>query len=163
MDVSLRPVADQDVAAFWANHQGNRPDEATSAHQEAFAARWRSALNNRHAPIETIVVGGQAVGYIAYFRRKDLPEISYELGRLHWGKGFATAALRQFLGEIAERQLHARAAKDDAASIRVLQKCGFSIVGGSIYRCGRPRARGVHLCVPVSAATVLATLLRRSP
>lgn len=124
----MRPVADQDVSAFWANHQGNRPDEATSAHQEAFASRWRSVLDNRNAPIKTIVVGGQAVGYIAHFRRKDLPEVSYELGQLHWGKGYATAALRQFLGEITERPLYARAAKDNAASIRVLQKCGFAIV-----------------------------------
>lgn len=43
--------------------------------------------------------------------------------------GFATSALHQFLGEIAVRPLYARAAKDNTASIRVLQKCGFSVVG----------------------------------
>jgi len=128
MDVSLRPVTDQDVPAFWANQQDNRPDEGASAHQEAFAARWRSVLNDRSAPIRTIIADGQVVGYIAHFRRKDLPEVSYELGRPYWGKGFATAALRQFLREITDRPLYARSAKDNPASIRVLQKCGFLIV-----------------------------------
>lgn len=125
MDVSLRRVIDQDVSAFWVNQQDIRPQEGTPAHQECFAARWRSVLNDRNAPIRTIVVGGQAVGYIAHFRRKGLPEVSYELGRPHWGKGYATAALHQFLSELAVRPLYARAAKDNAASIRVLHKCGF--------------------------------------
>ena len=141
MDVSLRPVADRDISAFWTNHQGNRPDEATSAHQEAFAARWRSVLDNRNAPIKTIVVAVEAIGYIAHFRRNDLPEVSYELGQPHWGKGFATAALRQFLGEITERPLYARAAKDNAASIRVLQKCGFAIVADDLFTDADGRAR----------------------
>ncbi len=128
MDVPLRPVTAQDVSAFWANQKDSRPDEGKSPHHEAFAARWRSVLDNRGAPTRTIIAGWQVVGYIAHFRRKDLPEASYELGRPHWGKGFATAALRQFLREITDRPLYACAAKRNAASIRVLQKCGFLIV-----------------------------------
>jgi RimJ/RimL family protein N-acetyltransferase len=69
------------------------------------------------------------VGYIAHFRRNDQPELSYWIGRQHWNNGFATCALRQFLAEVEVRPLYARAAKDNTGSIRVLQKCGFSVVG----------------------------------
>ena len=79
-----------------------------------------------NAPVRTIVAGGTVVGYMAQFQRESLPEVSYELGRAHWDKGFATAALRQFLREIKVRPLYARAAKDNLASIRVLEKCGFA-------------------------------------
>jgi RimJ/RimL family protein N-acetyltransferase len=55
--------------------------------------------------------------------------VSYWLGKEYWGKGIATEALGLFLGIIEERPLYARAAKDNAASIRVLEKCGFVISG----------------------------------
>lgn len=127
IEVSLGPVTEQDLLTFWANQQNNRPDAGTPVHQSAFMARWRRILENPNAPVRTIVASGQVVGYMAHLQRKDLPEVCYELGRPHWGKGYATAALRQFLCAINVRPLYARAAKDNAASIRVLEKCGFSI------------------------------------
>lgn len=51
------------------------------------------------------------------------------MGREFWGRGLATAALAQFLQIQTTRPLYARAAKDNVASIRVLQKCGFTICG----------------------------------
>ena len=141
MDIVLRQVTDQDVWTFWANQQDNRPEEATPVHREPFAARWRSLLDSPNAPIRTIVVGGQAVGYIAHFHRKDLPEISYELGRTHWGKGYATAALRLFLEEILVRPLYARAVKDNVASVRVLHKCGFAQVAEDRFTDATGRER----------------------
>lgn len=124
----MRPTTHEDVADFWAHQQANRLEAGTSAQRQAFTARWRGILDNRDAPVRTIVADGQVVGYVAHFERNDLPEISYELGRPHWRKGFATAALLQFLREIEVRPLYARAAQDNAASIRVLKKCGFAIV-----------------------------------
>ena len=46
-----------------------------------------------------------------------------------WGRGIATRALQEFLELEATRPLYAHAASDNAASIRVLTKCGFLIVG----------------------------------
>ena len=128
IEVSLRPVADEDLSAFWAHQQSNRPEAATPVQREAFMARWRRILDDPNAPIRTIAASGQVVGYVAHFQRKNLPEVSYELGRPHWGHGFATAALRQFLRDIHVRPIYARAAKDNAASVRVLEKCGFAVV-----------------------------------
>lgn len=128
IEVSLRPVVDDDLPAVWVHQQANRPEVATPAQREAFMARWRGLLNRPNAPIMTITASGQVVGYVALFQRKNLPEVSYELGRPHWGNGFATAALRQFLCDIPVRPIYARAAKGNAASMRVLEKCGFTVV-----------------------------------
>ncbi len=46
------------------------------------------------------------------------------------------------LAEVVERPLHARAAKDNLASIRVLEKCGFVISG---YDHGFADARGEEI------------------
>ncbi len=40
----------------------------------------------------------------------------------------ATEALTQFLATIKERPLYAGVAKDNVGSIRVLEKCGFTVV-----------------------------------
>ena len=54
-------------------------------------------------------------------------------GREYWGQGIASAALRQFLALIATRPLTAHVAKHNLASLRVLQKCGFTIAGEDTY------------------------------
>jgi RimJ/RimL family protein N-acetyltransferase len=57
--------------------------------------------------------------------------VTYWLGREHWGKGIATRALREFLTIERTRPLFGSAAKDNAASVRVLEKCGFRLAGES--------------------------------
>jgi RimJ/RimL family protein N-acetyltransferase len=70
------------------------------------------------------------VGYIASFDLDDQREVTYWIGRQDWGKGIATRALHEFLARIERaRPLYARAASDNVASIRVLEKCGFTRVG----------------------------------
>jgi RimJ/RimL family protein N-acetyltransferase len=56
-------------------------------------------------------------------------EVTYWIGREDWGRGLATRALPEFLHVEATRPLYALAASDNAASIRVLTKCGVGIVG----------------------------------
>ena len=65
--------------------------------------------------------------------------MSYWIGREFWGKGIATKALAVFLSAVKARPLYARAAKDNIASLRVLEKCGFAITG---YERGFANARG---------------------
>jgi RimJ/RimL family protein N-acetyltransferase len=62
--------------------------------------------------------------------------------REHWGKGAATAAVARFVELEPVRPLYGVAAKDNAASIRVLQKCGFVPVGESK---GYANARGEEI------------------
>jgi RimJ/RimL family protein N-acetyltransferase len=56
-------------------------------------------------------------------------EVTYWIDRPAWGKGIATRALALLLELVTTRPLHARAASDNAGSLRVLQKCGFKAVG----------------------------------
>jgi RimJ/RimL family protein N-acetyltransferase len=49
--------------------------------------------------------------------------------RALWGRGIATEALSAFLRLEQTRPLHAGVATHNAASIRVLQKCGFTLLG----------------------------------
>ena len=56
-------------------------------------------------------------------------EIGYWIDRAFWGRGIATEALSAFLRLEQTRPLHAGVAKHNAASIRVLQKCGFTLLG----------------------------------
>jgi RimJ/RimL family protein N-acetyltransferase len=80
------------------------------------------------------------VGHIASFDLEGHREVTYWIGREDWGRGIATRALQEFLLLEATRPLYARPASDNAASIRVLTKCGFLIVivsGGRGFAYGR--------------------------
>jgi RimJ/RimL family protein N-acetyltransferase len=75
------------------------------------------------------VVGEQVVGNVVSWRDGSERLVGYWIGRDHWGKGIATAALTSFLRVVEERPLHARVAKHNVGSIRVLEKCGFAMSG----------------------------------
>jgi len=51
--------------------------------------------------------------------------------REFWGRGLATQALNRILHPVVDRPIFARAATDNIGSIRVLQKCGFKIIGSN--------------------------------
>ncbi|RYG88951.1 MAG: N-acetyltransferase, partial [Alphaproteobacteria bacterium] len=57
--------------------------------------------------------------------------------------GYATWALREFLARINRaRPISARCAKDNSRSLRVLTKCGFTVVGEGQ---GFANARGAEI------------------
>lgn len=59
--------------------------------------------------------------------------VGYWIGREFWGRGIASAALGQFLRAEVARPLNARVAKHNTASIRVLRKAGFVLVGEDAF------------------------------
>ena len=133
--VTLRNVRDSDLPVIFAQHQSENaiymaaftpPDPSDC---NAFDVHWQKIRTNDTVTLQTILVDGDVAGYISQFEMFDEPEIGYWLGEEFWGKGVATEALSQFLAMIAIRPLYARAAKDNIGSIRVLQKCGFTITG----------------------------------
>ena len=79
--------------------------------------------------IKTILVGVEVVGHIASFVQEEKLEITYWIGKRYWGKGIASKALTEFLKIMKERPIYAWTAKDNAASMRVLEKCDFKITG----------------------------------
>jgi RimJ/RimL family protein N-acetyltransferase len=134
--VLLRAVEPEDLPVFFEQQldpEANRMAAFTAADpsdREAFAARWARILAGDAVAVTTILADDGAVaGSVLLWRDPALdgPEVSYWLGREFWGRGLATAALRLFLAEIETRPLYGRAAKDNVASIRVLEKCGFAL------------------------------------
>ena len=133
--VRLRAVRQSDLPIFFA-HQLD-PDANRMAafifreptDRDAFLAHWAKILADETIVKQTILFDGQVAGNIGSWVRDGQREVGYWLGREFWGQGVATRALAAFLRRVAERPLYAYAAKDNLASLRVLEKCGFTIVG----------------------------------
>lgn len=135
MTISLRPVTDADLDLFYAHQQDRvavRMAAFTSsdlADRAAFGARWRRILSDAGICVRTIVADQTAVGHILRHAVDGHAEVSFWLGREHWGHGHATAALGLFLTELSERPVYARVAQDNAGSVAVLQHNGFVVIG----------------------------------
>lgn len=133
--VLLRDVTEKDLPTFFAQQVDPAANHMAAftakqpADRDAFMAHWIRILSDDTVTIKTILVEGRVAGHVLKYEAFGKPEISYWLGQEHWGKGIATEALSAFLGYLEARPLYARAAKDNVASIRVLQKCGFTISG----------------------------------
>lgn len=110
----------------------------------AFAAKWAKILSDEAGTARTIVCGGHVVGYISSFIApwSGQREVTYWIARDHWGRGIATRSLAEFVDGLTERPLYARAAADNSASIRVLEKCGFVAIG---RERGFANARGAEI------------------
>jgi RimJ/RimL family protein N-acetyltransferase len=98
---------------------------------EAFIAHWRRILRDDAVIMRAVIFEGRVCGTVGSFLWDGKPQVAYWIGKEFWGKGIATAALKEFLRMVAERPLYANAAKDNVASIRVLEKCGFTMVGSA--------------------------------
>ncbi|MFD4977292.1 GNAT family N-acetyltransferase [Streptomyces sp. NPDC058424] len=130
MKVVLREVHDSDLPVFF--RQMNDPEALRMAaftpkdpaDHEAFEAHWRR-LRASPVVLRTVLLDGDVVGSAAVYGEPGEREVTYWVDRAYWGRGVATAALRALLAEVPERPLYARAAADNAGSLRVLAKCGF--------------------------------------
>lgn len=83
-----------------------------------------------------VLAGEDLVGMIGMVGDHDPVEIGYWIGRRHWGKGFATSAVGLIVQEAQRRgiaRLVAEVFPSNAASMRVLEKCGFARQG-SVYK-----------------------------
>lgn len=135
IEVTLRDVHEADLAVFFAQQldpEANRMAAFTAVDptdRDAFLAKWRRILADPHIRQQTILAGGRIAGHIIKYELFGEPEITYWLGREFWGQGIATSALAQFLLLVRERPIFGRAAADNLASIRVMQKCGFQVIG----------------------------------
>ena len=136
-DVLLRDVTEGDLPIFFEQQRdpaANRMAAFTAkdpADRGAFTAKWAKILGDDSIMKRTILFGGQVAGNIGAFVApwSGQLEVTYWIGREFWGKGIATKALAMFLSVMKIRPLYARAAKDNIASLHVLEKCGFTITG----------------------------------
>ncbi len=101
--------------------------------REAHVAHWAKLLADDTIVNKTIEFDGQVVGNIGCWENEGERLVGYFIARSHWGKGIATAALRGLLSEVKERPLLAHVATHNLGSTRVLEKCGFTMVEGSLH------------------------------
>jgi RimJ/RimL family protein N-acetyltransferase len=128
----LRPVEPQDIATFYEQQADPAAAEMAvfpSRDRAAHDAHWARVLADDRNWVRTIVDDGRVVGNVCSFTIDGERLVAYWLGRRFWGRGIATRALGEYLTVERERPLGARVADTNVASIRVLQKCGFVVVG----------------------------------
>jgi RimJ/RimL family protein N-acetyltransferase len=143
MRIDLRPVHDSDLPVFY--RQMNDPEALRMAaftpedpaDWSQFEDHWKRVRSS--ALVRTVLTDGDVVGHAAVYGEPGEREVTYWVDRAYWGKGIATAALRALLAEVPERPLYARAAADNAGSLRVLEKCGFRVTA---HASGFAHARG---------------------
>jgi RimJ/RimL family protein N-acetyltransferase len=126
--VHLRAVEDDDLGVFF-DHQADPEATEMAAFpargKDQFAAHWARIRADAAVIQRTIVADGTVAGYIGSWEQDGQRLLGYWIGRDHWGRGIATQALAQFTRQVTARPLHAHVTVHNAASIRVLQKCGF--------------------------------------
>ena len=133
--VALRPVEDSDLDALFdqmrdpasvlmAAFTAEDPDD-----RDAFDAHMAMVRSSPGITLRAVTCDGRLVGSISSFVQEGQTEVTYWIERAAWGAGIATRALALLLEEVPARPLHARAASDNAGSLRVLRKSGFKVIG----------------------------------
>ena len=130
-DIQLRDIEPTDLPIFY-EHQldadATRMAAFPARDRAAFDAHWATnVLGNPAAVNKTILVDGQVAGNIGSWLQDGVRLVGYWIGKDYWGKGIATRALAAFLHVVTERPLRAHVAAHNVGSIRVLEKCGFSL------------------------------------
>ena len=137
----LRPWRFSDATALarhandrgiWLNLRDTFPHPYTAQDAEFFLCLVADNQRDLHLAIE---VDGEAVGSIGVHFKADIRrrsgEIGYWLAREQWGKGLATAAVQELtryvLATFDVCRLYAVVFATNAASGRVLEKCGYEL------------------------------------
>ena len=115
-----------DMIAFLPREPGDRA---------AFDAHWARIGPDPETGTWVIEADGRFAGYAISFLVEGERQVGYWIDRSQWGRGIATAALRELLRLIPDRPLWGSTAADNRASQRVLEKAGFVHV-----RTGRSHA-----------------------
>ena len=131
-DVLLRDVIESDLPIFF-EHQLD-PDATEMAafpsrDRDAFMAHWAKIMADDSVMLKTVLFDGHVAGNIVSFEQSGKREVGYWIGKEYWGKGIATKALAAFLDHVKTRPLYAHVAKHNIGSRRILEKCGFTVVG----------------------------------
>ncbi|HEX4789335.1 MAG TPA: GNAT family N-acetyltransferase [Actinospica sp.] len=146
--IALREIAEADLEAVF--RQMSDPESVRMAaftpddpsDREAFEAHMRKVLGDPENLTRAVTRDGELVGTVASFVIAGETEVTYWIDRTAWGQGIASKALELLVGLQPARPLYARAASDNAASLRVLEKAGFIPIGTEVSYAN---ARGAEI------------------
>lgn len=147
-EVALRPVDDSDLDALF--EQMRDPESVTMAaftaadpdDRAAFDAHMAKIRSTPGVHLRAITLDGRLVGSISSFVMDGDTEVTYWIERSSWCRGIAGRALTLLLAAVPVRPIFARAASDNAASLRVLRRAGFTPIGTDV---GFANARGAEI------------------
>jgi RimJ/RimL family protein N-acetyltransferase len=143
--VSLRAVEDGDLPLFFAwqaDEESRRMAAVPARDEEAFMAHWAKIRINPDSTLRTIVAEGVVAGNAVSWTADEGRMVGYWVGKEHWGRGIASAALRLYLDVDRHRPMLATVAEHNAGSRRVLEKAGFQLVSTKVVDDG-PEAGGL--------------------
>src|SRR4051794_29888127 len=94
-EIQLRDVEDADLDVFFEQQrdpESNRMAAFTARDPDdraAFDAKWSRIRGDDSTVVRTIEVDGEAAGNVMIWRDPSLdgPEVTYWIGREHWGRG----------------------------------------------------------------------------
>jgi RimJ/RimL family protein N-acetyltransferase len=130
--VVLRDVTESDLPIFFEHQRhpdSNRMAAVAARDREAFMEHWAKVLAGPTNKTQTVLVDGRVAGNVVSWDGDGERLVGYWIGAEFWGRGVATRALDKYLAFDTHRPLHARVAKHNVASRRVLEKCGFTVIG----------------------------------
>ena len=134
--IILRDVTESDLPILF---EQQLDPEATamaafpSRDRDAFMAHWAKIMVYEKNIIKAISYDGEVAGYILSWEMEGEREVGYWLGKEYWGKGIATQALAEYISIVKARPLMAHVARHNIGSRRVLEKCGFKVIGEDKY------------------------------
>jgi RimJ/RimL family protein N-acetyltransferase len=140
-EVTLRDVRDEDLPILFL-HQLDPESTAMAAFPardwEAFAAHRAKIRADESVVTKVIAFNGVVAGDVGSWLDSGHRDVGYWLGREFWGRGIATKALALLVVRVEERPLYAHVAAHNGGSIRVLEKCGFTLSHDELGSSGDP-------------------------
>ncbi len=95
----------------------------------AFLAHRRKIIADPDCLFYTVEWNQTPIGTVGSFWFDGERDLGYGIAKEYWRKGLTTQAVQAFLPIEPIRPLGARVAVHNAASIRILEKCGFQRIG----------------------------------
>ncbi|GGN72186.1 N-acetyltransferase GCN5 [Actinoplanes lobatus] len=129
IEVGLRTVEVEDIEVLY--RQESDPEALRRANfprrsHAAFVEHWnRRVLGDPSVRARAITADGGLAGSIVAWWQDGRRMVGFWLDRELWGRGIGTRALTLFLEQETTRPLYGEADVRNAASIRLLKRCGF--------------------------------------
>ena len=126
--IELREIRDADIPILFAyqdDPQANEMAAFPARDEPTFREHLGRVLANPACIARAIVHDEVVVGQIGSWTDEGAHSVGYWIGREHWGKGYATAALRALLAIDPVRPMWADIVEHNIGSQRVVERCGF--------------------------------------
>jgi RimJ/RimL family protein N-acetyltransferase len=131
VEIVLRPTVEDDWPVLYEQQLDPVATEMAvfaSRDWDAFTEHQRKIAADPEVIARTIVADGVVAGSIGSFTIEGERQVGYWVGREHWGRGIATAALVALLEVETTRPLRGHVVTTNGGSKRVLEKAGFVLV-----------------------------------